>query len=30
MPVELQVPRVLEERCDHCGECARFCQFNAL
>jgi len=29
-PVELQVPRILEERCDYCGECARFCQFNAL
>jgi MinD superfamily P-loop ATPase len=30
IPVELQVPRILEERCDYCGECARFCQFNAL
>jgi MinD superfamily P-loop ATPase len=30
LPVELQVPRILEERCDYCGECARFCQFNAL
>jgi MinD superfamily P-loop ATPase len=29
-PVELQVPKILEERCDYCGECARFCQFNAL
>jgi len=30
LPVELQVPRILEERCDYCGDCARFCQFNAL
>jgi len=29
-PVELMVPRILEERCDHCGDCARFCQFHAL
>jgi MinD superfamily P-loop ATPase len=29
-PVELKVPKILEERCDYCGECARFCQFNAL
>ena len=29
-PVELMVPYILEERCDYCGECARFCQFNAL
>jgi len=29
-PVELLVPRILEDRCDHCGECARFCQFHAL
>jgi MinD superfamily P-loop ATPase len=29
-PVELMVPRILEDRCDHCGECARFCQFHAL
>ena len=28
--VELMVPRILEERCDFCGECAKFCQFNAL
>jgi MinD superfamily P-loop ATPase len=30
LPVELLVPRILEEKCDYCGECARFCQFNAL
>jgi MinD superfamily P-loop ATPase len=29
-PVELLVPRIMEERCDYCGECARFCQYNAL
>jgi MinD superfamily P-loop ATPase len=29
-PVELHVPKILEERCDYCGDCARFCQFNAL
>jgi len=29
-PVELMVPRILEDRCDYCGECARFCQFHAL
>jgi len=30
LPVELLVPKILEERCDYCGECSRFCQFNAL
>jgi len=29
-PVELLVPQIQEEKCDYCGECARFCQFNAL
>ena len=29
-PVEVVVPRVLEDRCDYCGECARFCQYHAL
>jgi MinD superfamily P-loop ATPase len=29
-PVELLVPKILAERCDYCGECAKFCQFNAL
>ena len=28
--VESMVPRILEEKCDYCAECARFCQFNAL
>jgi MinD superfamily P-loop ATPase len=30
IPVELLVPRIIEDRCDYCGECARFCQYNAL
>ena len=30
IPVELLVPRIIEERCDYCGKCARFCQYNAL
>jgi len=29
-PVELLVPKILEDKCDYCGECARFCQFHAL
>jgi MinD superfamily P-loop ATPase len=29
-PVKLLVPKILEELCDYCGECAKFCQFNAL
>ncbi|MCW3992005.1 MAG: ATP-binding protein [Candidatus Bathyarchaeota archaeon] len=29
-PVEVQVPRIIEDRCDYCGECARFCQYHAL
>ncbi|MBA7622540.1 Iron-sulfur cluster carrier protein [subsurface metagenome] len=29
-PVELLVPKIIEERCDYCGECAKFCQFSAL
>lgn len=29
-PVELMVPRIIDEKCDRCGKCARFCQFNAL
>jgi MinD superfamily P-loop ATPase len=29
-PVDLLVPKILAERCDYCGECAKFCQFNAL
>ncbi len=24
------IPLVNEELCDHCGECAKFCQYNAL
>jgi MinD superfamily P-loop ATPase len=29
-PVEIQVPVIDEKKCDYCGECSRFCQFNAL
>jgi len=28
--VELPVPRILKDRCNYCGECARFCQYRAL
>ena len=30
LPVELLVPKIQEEKCDYCGECAKLCQFNAL
>ena len=30
LPVELLAPKIIEEKCDYCGECAKFCQFNAL
>jgi len=30
IPVEMMVPEVDLEKCTFCGECARFCQFNAL
>ncbi len=29
-PVYTFIPRINEDLCDHCGECAKFCQFNAL
>ena len=29
-PVYIKVPRVLEERCDYCGKCSEFCNFNAI
>ena len=29
-PVYISVPHINEELCDHCGECAKFCQYNAL
>ncbi|MBE0516309.1 MAG: ATP-binding protein [Methanophagales archaeon] len=29
-PVYIKVPRIDKDRCDYCGECATFCQFNAL
>ena len=29
-PVHIPVPRINEERCDHCGKCSEFCQYHAL
>jgi len=29
-PVEVLTPKILEERCNFCGECASFCQYHAL
>lgn len=29
-PVAVPVPVVNEARCTHCGECAQFCEFNAI
>lgn len=29
-PVCISVPHINEELCDHCGECSKFCQYNAL
>jgi MinD superfamily P-loop ATPase len=29
-PVYTTVPKINEELCSHCGECSKFCQFNAL
>ncbi len=29
-PVYILTPQVNEEICDHCGECAKFCEYNAL
>lgn len=29
-PVNRRVPRVDPDRCQHCGACARICQFNAI
>jgi MinD superfamily P-loop ATPase len=29
-PVTIQIPVVNEEKCDHCGKCSEFCEFNAL
>ena len=28
--VYIKIPKVKEELCKHCGECAKFCQFNAI
>ncbi len=30
VPVSVPVPEVAKERCNYCGICADFCQFNAL
>ncbi|MFP3985613.1 MAG: ATP-binding protein [Candidatus Bathyarchaeia archaeon] len=29
-PVYVRVPVIDEEKCNYCGECAKFCKFNAL
>ena len=29
-PVYVNVPVIDEKKCDYCGECAKFCKFNAL
>ena len=29
-PVYVLTPQVSEEICDHCGQCAEFCEYNAL
>ena len=29
-PVYIPVPKVDENKCDYCGKCAEFCEFNAL
>jgi MinD superfamily P-loop ATPase len=29
-PVTTLVPSINEKLCDHCGECSKFCQYNAL
>lgn len=29
-PVHLLIPQVLEDACDHCGQCAQVCMFSAL
>ena len=29
-PVYISTPLINEEKCDHCGKCAEFCEYNAL
>jgi len=29
-PVYISTPLVNQEKCDHCGKCSEFCEFNAL
>lgn len=28
--VHIKIPKVDREKCDYCGECSKFCEFNAL
>jgi MinD superfamily P-loop ATPase len=28
--VYTMIPKIAEELCDHCGKCAKFCQYNAI
>ena len=28
--VAVDIPEIDEEKCDHCGECSKFCRYNAL
>lgn len=30
LPFKLPVPKIFEEKCDYCRECARFCQYHAF
>jgi MinD superfamily P-loop ATPase len=29
-PVYITIPSIQEDKCNYCGECAKFCKFNAL
>jgi MinD superfamily P-loop ATPase len=29
-PISILIPRVNEQLCNHCGECAKICQYNAI
>jgi len=29
-PVYVSIPSILEDRCDHCGKCAEFCEYHAI
>ncbi len=28
--VHVLTPKIIEEKCNHCGDCAKFCKYNAL